>query len=180
MDEKIMLGGLEFEVIDQPHAGFTRRLFAWWNTYVGDMADAFDEFNVDVLVRQMTPASMHGLLTAFYPDLPKRFPLHEWLGYRSEGRMEAGEHDPEYEDQTPTVPQMVTALNAGLDVNGRKTILEMLGVVDPKVRQLAWMVMRAKLVSLWESSPSSPPENGESGPTISGESDPLSTETIAA
>lgn len=173
--DSIKLGDLDFQVIDQPHACLTHDLAA----AVGAVMESGDELTGDTFAA-VAGGSVYEFLCAFYPDLRDRLPKHEFAGFASRSAHEAGDFDREYAQRAPTFPQIASAFDAALEANGRDILAQMFGWVDPKVRELAWAMVRERMVSLWENSASSPPTSGASVLTSSGDSDQPSTQTTEA
>lgn len=158
---QVQLGDLTFEVIDQPHAYLTHRL----SGVATAILDAGGGMDGDDLVTFLGDG-VYDVLAVFLPDLEKRLPRHEFHGYPNKAAMEEGVYDEEYARKTPTITQIVTAFNTGIEVNGGDFFRRVFGFLDPK---LVRAVITERLAdSLSTTSASSPPESGESVSTSSG------------
>lgn len=136
---------------------------------------------------------LYDLLSVFIPNLMPRW---EFEGYGSEGHYERDEYVDEL-DRSPSVPQINTAFETAVQVNGLRWVKKVLGFFDSKMLraeanlalQRGFGVMRenmdtilatpgqAKEISPTGSdSPSSPVGNGASASTSSGTTDPTPPE----
>lgn len=68
----------------------------------------------------------HRLLSVVIPEVGRRLPAWEFLGYASREAHEAGEYDPE-QDRSPTGDQIIAALETALRVNGGERLGKLLG-----------------------------------------------------
>lgn len=172
---EIQLGEHTYTVVAQRHTYLERKLGP-------RISEVFSLAGGDV--RQLAASGSegyHSLLSVFIPDL---MPLWEWRGFASKTAFEQGEagYD-EDADKAPTLPQMVIAFRAAMDVN-RLDLLEKLGgmvkdLVGPdflKALRLRAEVEGTKLLANLgdTSSESLPPQSGEPPQTNGGTTPPTS------
>lgn len=114
---------------------------------------------------QMDPAVLYEALQVFIPDL-----MAEW---KLRGLPGEGEEYDEAKDHSPTMPELIEAIEAIFKVNGGDRLARFFGkFIDPKVVE---RTISARLAA-WASadSPSLPQPNGGSGSTSSTTRIPIS------
>jgi hypothetical protein len=169
---KVQLGNHELDVYAQRHAYLANKL----GKFVSALAETGSEITSDKIL-SFGQERVYELLCVVIPQLGKRMPEYEFLGYASKEAQTAGEYDPE-QDKSPTVPEIHDALVAVGRVN-RFDILKHLGkVFDPDLVRAA--VNQQVAAQVLKTSPSSPSTNGDSAPTSSGTTPPTPTQSAAS
>jgi uncharacterized protein YejL (UPF0352 family) len=126
--EKVTLGDHEVDVYPQRHAYLTNGLARLFTGLAKsgvslESAQDFVSFMGD---------GMYDVLCVILPQYGKRCPLYEFMGYDSQAAMDSGKYD-EQLDKSPTLPEMIAALEKAKEVN-RLDVVSLLGkVFDPNL-----------------------------------------------
>jgi hypothetical protein len=166
-------GGVTVPVYPQRHAYLTNRL----GKFLNELVESGQSLAIDNLL-DVAGAQAYALLTALIPNLSRRLPEWEFMGYPTRDAMEAGEYDPAADEGSPSVPEIRTAIKVASDVNGLDILMHikgLFGLVDPTLLR---SIVSEQLLDLIDSttSPSSQSATGGSASTSSGTTAPISTE----
>lgn len=162
MSRKVTLGRHEYTVVAQPHARIFRGLPRIFEEMGGldegaDLTDATSAVNA-------LGDRVHDVLRLFIPDLMGK---PEFLGYASQQAMDADEYDEAAVNAAPTMPQIIEAFEAAIDVNGGRRLGELLGkLLGPQLAESFRRVLAARVSQSLQTSLS---PNGASASTSSGE-----------
>lgn len=174
-----------FHVVPQRHAKVLRRLmgkdgvFASFEEFASLAGDDESGTDLDKFLHAIG-GKLYDTLLIFIPDLMPRW---EFEGYGSEGHFERDEYVEEL-DRSPSSPQIQTAFETIIQVNGLKWVRKLSAFFDPKLLRAEANSALARFMAEQRSipasgtektngsttSPSLQPESGESGPTSSGTS----------
>lgn len=164
-----------YRVVQQRHARLNRQLFGSEGIFssVEELSEVLDveSDNLDGFVREIG-GKAYELLRVFIPDLMPRW---EWDGYASETAADAEQYD-EDADRSPSIPQITSALNAAIQVNGLGWLTKIKELIDPKVLRNA-VNLRLSRMALGAPEPASPSDSSQSLQPGSGGSDPTSSGT---
>lgn len=115
----VTLGTYEFPVVAQPHSRIRRGIVSLIDRLPAISANLdglSDPTNVATLIAEAGESAAYDALALFIPAYAKRVPLHEFMGFASVEAMDMDVYDADLATD-PTVPQIVTALKAGLEAN---------------------------------------------------------------
>lgn len=183
---EITLGEHTFRALPQPHA---RLLHYIPGIVAGAVEDADGDVDGTHLVAVLGEG-LYELLEAFFGEghLRKKLPPWEFHGYANKEAWKAREYDDQAAQASPTAPQIITALDQLIALNGGDVFKKMFGWLDPKPIRAAISLRIAEAIMPEEteedaashtvSSPSSPPTNGASGPMSSGDAIRTSPVTV--
>lgn len=163
---QIALGRHTYTVIAQRHAYLQRTL--------GPKVAELGELDVNAgNAATAVAGGLHSTLSIFIPDL---MPEWEWNGYASPTAADADDYDAEA-DNSPTVDQMVIAVEAVAEVNRLDLLKHLKGLVGPDFRKAIWARAEVELTQFIAStgepaSERSPSQSGESPSMNGGTSDP--------
>ena len=165
MNVEVTLGEVTVPVYPQRHAYLTRRIAPAIQAAVargeGVTADSFLDFAGE---------GVYDLLSALMPNLEKRMPRWQFLGFGSEQAMTDNAYEPD-DDTSPTLPEIREAFVVAIKANGIDELAKLGKVIDPRL-------IRAQVNSAIANSidsQNSPPTNGGSPLTTSGTKAPTST-----
>lgn len=132
---------------------------------------------------ELATAKVHGVLAVLIPGL---MPVHEFIGYPSAERMEAGDYREE-DDPSPEPLQIKAAFKAASDVNGGEVFKHLKALMGPKLWARLTAFVTAKLAeesgplsTIMAPSPTSPSTSGASDLTSSTTSPPIPTPAASA
>lgn len=148
----VILGERTYHIVPQPIGRIRRKL-------VRIMALAEGEVEVGAGLDE----DLYSVVKTFIPDLA---PLYELMGYASKDAYSRGEEpdDESYDKRSPTVPQLIEAVDTIYKVNGADRLVRLgKGLVGPDVIRHRLR----KAVMSWEPSASSPALSGGSDSTTS-------------
>ncbi|HEY6014867.1 MAG TPA: hypothetical protein VIU37_12700 [Candidatus Limnocylindrales bacterium] len=152
----VHLGEETYRIVPQRLGRIERKLRVVFEAFGGGDAEA---------AAQMDPAVLHEALQVFIPDL-----MPEW---KLRGLPGEGEEYVEARDHSPTVPELIEAIEAIFTVNGGDRLARFFGkFIDPKVIEATITARLAAWAS--EDSQNSPQPNGGSGSTTSTTRIPIS------
>ncbi len=167
MPDRITLGSAEVDVFPQRHAYLTNRL----GPVIQGVLERGDSVTPDNLIG-IAGDGVYDVLCALIPQLSKRVPRWEFLGYGSADALAAGAYVEE-DDHSPTLPEIREAFSVGMRVNGIDGLVSLLGkVIDPRLIRAE---VNSALVTSLESR-KSPLTSGGSESTSSGATAPTLTE----
>jgi hypothetical protein len=143
----VTLGGVDVEVLPQPPAYLIKRAKALIATLTEPAGEdeapaAFD------LADLLFGEKGYQALSALIPDIPKKIPLHAWLGYPTEEAMQAGELDETRPPHPPTFPELKAAVRAFTEVNEYDVVERLLGMLDPQFGQDLAAALVEDLISM--------------------------------
>jgi hypothetical protein len=161
----VTLGDYEVPVVPQRHAYLTNKLGKWVTSFTTE--------------GELTTANLMGFVSGkayevtclLIPAVVKRIPEHEFQGYVSAEAYEAGEYDEEA-DHSPTMPEILHALETAVKVNRFDVFKALTSIVDPKMLR---SLINAKVAEqILTTSQNSPGESGAADQTSSGTTTPTS------
>lgn len=162
---EVQLGEHTFRACAQPHAYLIHHV-------PGIVAELLEQTEGDELggsdLVALLGESIYDVLGVFLPkELRAKIPPWEFHGYPTKQAWQDHAYDEETARRTPTLPQITNALETCIALNGGDVFRKMFGWLDPKPIRAAISLRIAD--SIWQESPSSPPVNGTSASTSSGE-----------
>jgi hypothetical protein len=163
---EVTLGEHTIPVYAQRHAYLINRL----GKFLSEIQDNIGDTDSDDLLSFIQGRS-YELLCAMMPNLGKRMPEYEYLGYASREAMEANDYEEEA-DRSPTLPEIRNALTVASTVNGFDVFVHLKALVDPKLVR-GWISAQLAEAILGNSL-NSPSENGDSALTSSTTTPPTS------
>ena len=166
MPESITLGGVELAVLPQRHAYLSNRL----GPAIQHAVERGEGLTSDKLM-EFAGDGVYDVLCALIPQLAKRMPRWQFLGYGSQTDLDAGEYVEE-SDESPTLPEIREAFVVAARVNCIDELGKLLGkVIDPQLMRAQVNLALANSLA----SPNSPTLSGGSESTSSGTTSPTST-----
>lgn len=168
---KITLGEHEVDVLAQRHAYLENKLGKWFGTFV-ESSQGLDSGQL----LNFLGGNVYEVLSTLIPTLPKRMPSWEFDGFGSAEAAANKDYD-ETLDKSPTVPEIIEAFEAAIEVN-RFDIFKVLGkIVDPQM--LRALINERIAAAVSNQSQNSPLPSGESDQTNSGTTAPTSIANAA-
>jgi len=168
--DTVTLGNVEVPIYAQRHAYLARRI----GPAVQAVIDRGQAVTADNLLA-FAGDSAYDVLAALIPNLEKRMPRWQFLGYGSQAALDADEYD-DTVDVSPSLPEIREAFVVAARVNGIDELAKLGKVIDPRL-------IRAQVNSAIANSidsPSLPATSGGSDSTTSGATSPISTESEAS
>ena len=167
MPDRVTLGSVEVDVFPQRHAYLVRRI----GPAVQAVLDRGQAVTADNLLAFVGEGA-YDVLSALIPNLEKRMPRWQFLGYGSQAACDTGEYD-DAVDESPSLPEIREAFVVAARVNGIDELAKLGKVIDPRL-------IRAQVNSAIANSidsPTSPVMSGGSDSTSSGVTSPTLTES---
>jgi hypothetical protein len=168
---KVILGEHELDVYPQRHAYLANKL----GKFISELAETGGDITTENIL-SFGQQRIYELLCVVIPQLGKRMPLYEFLGYPSNEALQAGEYDVA-QDKSPTVPEIHDALAVVGRVNRFDILKHLAKVFDPNLVRAA--INQQVAAQVLKTSQNLPSTNGDSDPMISGTSAQTSTPSVA-